>query len=257
MLRFLAEHRVAVAPQVAQLLGVTERTAATRLARLGELGLISFERIFDGQPAAASIRGPGLRQVGSLLPPPRVDLKGYRHDVGVGWLWLAANGGGFGSLSAVVSERQMRSHDMRAPLGGEPFGVGIVGLDSFGRQARHYPDLLLTTQGGERVAVELELTAKSTRRLDTIMRGYAGDPRIDGVLYVVSSAHLERIITAAATRAGITDLVRVHRLAGGRIHGAEPRGRRTAQAGRGDARPHTTGPRETPARQPAQLELRL
>lgn len=218
-LRLLAEHRVVTATQVAHALAVTERTAWARLRRLQERKLIGLERIFAGQSGAAWIKQPGLSAIGSSLPPSRVELKGYRHDVGVGWVWLAAKGGAFGDLQAVVGEREMRSHDMRAPAGGQPFGVGIVGLDSFGRLARHYPDLLLTTRTGQRVAVELELTAKSARRLDAIMLGYAGDPRIDGVLYLVSTPYLERLISSAAARAGISEIVRVQRVANGHIHG--------------------------------------
>ncbi len=159
-------------PQVAVSLGVTDATAAARLRRLQDLRLVNYDRIFERAAPSVSITRVGLHAIESRLPPPRIDLKGYRHDIGVGWLWLAARDGAFGPTSEIVSEREMRSHDLRSDRIAEPFGVALGGLDSYGRPTRHYPDLLIVTSAGQRVALELELTAKSARRLDTIMRGY-------------------------------------------------------------------------------------
>jgi hypothetical protein len=235
VLGLLAEHRVMVLPQVAACLGVADRTAAARLKDLQELRLVGYEAIFRDQPGAAWITRRGLAAIESRLPPPSIDLKGYRHDIGVGWMWLAARRGAFGLTSELVSEREMRSHDLRSTRTGEPYGVALGGLDSHGRLTRHYPDLLLTSVDGSRVALELELTAKSARRLDTIMRGYAGDGRIDGVLYLVPTVSLERLVTAAVARAGIPDLVRVERMASAVIEGAPDPGGRTPPSGRARA----------------------
>ena len=241
MLGLLAEHRVMVLPQVAASLGVTDSTAATRLRHLHDLRLIGHEAIFRDQPAAAWITRRGLDAIESPLPAPSVDLKGYRHDIGVGWLWLAARRGSFGSLASLVSEREMRSHDLRSTRTAEPYGVALGGLDSYGRMTRHYPDLLLQTTTGARVALELELTAKSGRRLDAIMRGYAGDGRIDTAVYLVPSVSLERLIAAAVSRAGIPDLVRVERMASPTIEGApDPGGQSWPGRPGGRARPATT-----------------
>jgi hypothetical protein len=230
VLGMLAEHRVVVTPQIAAGLGVADATAAERLRGLRELQLIGYEAIFRDQPSAAWITRHGLSAIGSRLPVPSVDLKGYRHDVGVGWVWLAAQREAFGPLSTIVSEREMRSHDLRSDRTAEPYGCALGGLDSRAQMTRHYPDLLLTTSAGQRVALELELTAKTARRLDAIMRGYAGDGRIDSVLYLVPTPALERLVTAAVVRAGISDLVRVERLASPLIEGAPDAGGRRAPA---------------------------
>jgi hypothetical protein len=219
-LGFLAEHRVMVVPQVATGLGVSDRTAAARLRDLRDRRLIGHEAIFRDQPAAVWITRRGLDAIESRLPAPGVDLKGYRHDIGVGWLWLQAQRGSFGPVAALTSEREMRSHDLRSGRNADPFGVALGGVDSFGRMTRHYPDLLLTKADGTRVAFELELTAKSGRRLDTIMRGYAGDGRIDTAIYLVPNASLERLVGDAVTRAGIPDLVKVRRMSSALIPGA-------------------------------------
>jgi len=214
-----------VASQVARLGGLAQSTTTRRLRRLAELGLLVQEQIFQGQPAAVSITRYGLGAIESRLPEPHVDLRGYRHDVGVGWTWLAARDGAFGSVSEVISEREMRSHDLRAGREAEPYGIAVGGFDSHGRPARHYPDLLLVRPDGRRVAVELELSAKTPRRLDGIMRAYAGDSSISAVLYLVPDGPVRRLVDDAVMRAGIGDLVRVHSLAGP-IEGAPELGAR-------------------------------
>ncbi len=215
MLEFLAQHRVAVSTQVQALLDCDAGGANRRLRGLAKLGLVNRRRIFEGLPAACWITRTGLGVIGSRLPPPEPDLKEYRHDVGLAWLWLAARDGALGHTSAIVSERTMRSADRRGPAPGVRYGIGV------GPGARvHYPDLLLEAASGHRIAVELELTGKGARRLDRIMLGYAGDPRIDAVLYLCPPGQLGSRVQAAARRAGISDLVHVQPLADGSPSGA-------------------------------------
>lgn len=222
MLGPLAEHRFLTLTQVALLLGVRGATAARRLQRLHDARLIRVERVFSGLPAAVQIRGAGLRAIGSTMQPPRRNLNEYRHDVGVSWLWLAARSGRFGELRTLVSDRRMRADDGAAVAGGlEPsWGLRLWLSASRGRE-RHYPDLMLDTLSGHRVAVELELTAKSRSRMGAIMSAYAGDERIDHVLYLASGARSAANIAAAAHDAGVADRVVVQRVAGNRIAGAE------------------------------------
>ena len=210
-----------VESQVQVHLGVHPATAATRVRELERSGLARREEIFKGLPAAVWITRRGLAAIGSELPPPRLDLKGYRHDVGVGWLWLAAADGAFGPPARIVSERTMHSHDRRYDHDrerfgdGAPFGVGAGVLGPAGGEQRHYPDLLVDLRDGHRVAIELELTAKGRRRLDRIMLAYAAADPIDAVLYLVGSGALGRQIKDAARRSGIADRVHVQLLTPG------------------------------------------
>ena len=229
----LAEHRILIAPQVASLLGVSEDTAARRLSRLREAGLAHHERIFDGHPSAAWITSRGLGAIESRLPRPRLDLRGYRHDVGVGWLWLAAGGGAFGELVEVAADRRMRAQDTASLRAGDPvrYGVGLGLLGPRGRPQHHYPDLVVTQRSGHRVAVELELTAKSPGRMTRIMTAYASDSNIDAVIYVVQNRAIAQLVSDAARRAGIADIVHIRRLASDGIAGAgyrSPAAARTA-----------------------------
>jgi hypothetical protein len=237
LLEFLAEHRVGLESQLQVAAGVAPRALAPRLRVLESRGYLGRERIFAGHPAACWITRRGLGAIGSRLPAPRLDLKGYRHDIGLAWLWLAARDGAFGPLAAMQSEREMRSADRRGGRESRPSGVGIGGVGPGGREQLHYPDLLLRLAGGQNVAVELELTGKSVRRLERIMLGYAGDRRIDAVLYLVPNGPLGRRIETAARRAGIAELIQVQRLAPGSPHGAP----QPSSASRGRSGAITTG----------------
>lgn len=238
VLEFLAEHRLVIVPQVSAVLGRAPSTAERRLRRLAGDGLVVRQTIFHGHPAACWITGRGLGCLGNRLPAPSPDLKEYRHDIGVAWLWLAAQNGAFGQLTGQVSERAMRSEDRRRHemLGGPAegsarrrHGIGVATSGPRGGLALHYPDLMLETATGHRVAVELELTGKGGRRLDRIMLGYAGDPRVDAVLYLCPRGRIGLQIQAAARRAGISNRVHVQVLAPGSPAGAPEPGRMAAR----------------------------
>jgi len=221
ILTLLAEHRVMVVPQLALAFAdLSARALQARVRRLAEGRLLRSQSIFEGRPAAVWITGAGLRAVESRLAAPRVSLQEYRHDIGVGWLYLAARQGVFGTLTDLRLERELRSDDRRADREGPHAGIGVGTFARGGRPSRHYPDLLMTAATGHRVAVELELTTKSADRLRQIMRAYASDHRIAAVLYLVPDAAGARRIETAARRAGIAPLVHVQRLAVGGIHGA-------------------------------------
>jgi hypothetical protein len=217
----LAEHRILIAPQVAVLLGVNEETASRRLNRLKAHGLIRYRRIIDGGPGGASITEQGLRRLGNRGGVPTDNAGAYRHDVGTGWLWLGARNGAFGALRSVTTERELRIADKagRRTPEGSPHGFGLGLLGPHGHPQRHYPDLLLHTDSGHQVAVELELTAKSRQRMSRIMTAYASDPRIDAVVYLVPTQHLATLVSDAARRAGISDLIDIRMVAGDRIDG--------------------------------------
>jgi hypothetical protein len=221
----LAQQRVAVDTHAARWLKEEAPESTVRLERLHSSGLLHRQQIFEGQPAAITITRRGLAATGSALPAPRIDLRQYRHDVGVAWLWQAAHAGTFGAPRRVISEREMRSHDRRqerAPaIDRRPLlGVGIGGTGPGGYPLRHYADLLVDTVDDRRVAVELELTAKSRPRIDRVMLAFASDARIHDVVYLVPDQALARFVSDAAGRAGLRQMVHVHRVSNDGLEGA-------------------------------------
>ena len=229
LLRFAAEHRFVIAAQVAALLGVSEAAAEARLRRLGTGGHLRRHKELHRGPTWHQITRAGLRAVGSDLPAPRgFDLATHRHDAGLGWLMLTARAGRFGPLERIISERRMRSHDGRAEDAAQRYGVRLGGVGPGGRDRLHYPDLVVVTQTGHRVAFELELSTKEVARREGILAGYAADRRIDAVVYLVERASVGRAIERSAARMGISHLVRVQRVSMA-PSGAGPSGARAAQ----------------------------
>jgi hypothetical protein len=213
VLRFAAEHRFVIAAQVAALLDVTEAAAEARLRRLGSGSHLRRHKELHRGPPWHQITAAGLRAAGSDLPAPRgFDLATHRHDAGLGWLMLAAQAGRFGPVEQIISERRMRSRDGRTQERARRYGVYLGGVGAGGRDRMHYPDLVLVTRSGHRVAFELELSTKEVARRERILAGYAADRRIDGVVYLVERASVGRAIERSAARVGISHLVRVQRV---------------------------------------------
>jgi hypothetical protein len=209
LLEFLAEHRLALSDHIQALLGISPRAADTRLRALADAGFLTRERVFHRQPPFVQITRDGLAAIASDLPAPRLDLRSYQHDVGLAWLWLAARGGTFGPMREVIGERRLRSHDASLQGAHRPLGVRLGGVGPKGAERIHYPDLLLVTGQGKRIAVELELSGKGPARTERILAGYAADPSTAAVLYLVEGRKLGRSIEAAARRVGIQDLVQI------------------------------------------------
>jgi hypothetical protein len=230
MLGFAAEHRFVLADQVAMLLGVSTRAATDRLRILRDAGYLTEGDLFNDEPSHYQVTTPGRRAISSDLPRPRkLDPSLYRHDVGMAWLNVAAERGMFGPLAQIVSERRMRSQDGRADDGTAPYGVRLGAAGRDGRPRLHYPDLLLVTDTGHRVAFELELTLKEPRRRERILAAYAADKRIDAVIYLVDHPARRRAMQDSVRRVGIADRVRVELVALGRGPDSPASGPRAAQ----------------------------
>jgi hypothetical protein len=213
LLAFAAEHRFVIAAQVAVLLGVSQRTAGERLRRLSDAGHVRRHKELHRGPGWHQITRAGLRAIDGDLPAPRgFDLATHRHDTGLAWLMLTAKAGRFGALAGVISERRMRSHDGRTADRSQRYGVRLGGVGPAGRDRLHYPDLVIVTQTGHRVAFELERSTKEVERRERILAGYAADRRIDAVVYLVEQPSVGRAIERSARRMGISDLVRVQRV---------------------------------------------
>jgi hypothetical protein len=232
LLAFAAEHRFVLAAQVALLLGWSDATAGARLRRLGRAGYLRRVRELHRGPAWHQITASGLRAISSELPAPRgFDLATHRHDAGLGWLMLAARAGRFGGVRRVVSEREMRSGDGRASATEPRYGVRLGGVGPGGRDRLHYPDMVIVTDTGHRVAFELELSTKEPERRARILTGYAADPRIDTVVYLVDRAAAARAIERSVRRLGLRELVAVREVTLGRGARATPAGRSITRAG--------------------------
>jgi hypothetical protein len=210
ILEFVSEHPFVLARHVAALLGITSSAAARRLLALNKGGYLISGESLKREPLLYQATGRALRAIGSdLSPPPKQKLGFYRHEAGLVWLALGAERGQFGPVTEVISERRMRSQDGRSARHEEQFGVRLGGPGRDGRDRLHYPDLLMATPTGHRVAFELELTSKGRRRRERILTGYLLDRRIDAVVYLTDHPARRRALQESVRRLGLEDRVRV------------------------------------------------
>lgn len=244
LLEFLAQHRLALSDHIQALFGISARAADTRLRALADAGFVTRKRVFHRQPPFVQITRDGLAAIASDLPAPRLDLRSYQHDVGLAWLWLAARGGTFGPMREVIGERRLRSHDASLRGADRLLGVRLGGVGPKGADRIHYPDLLLVTPEGRRIAVELELSWKGPARTGRILAGYGADPQVAAVLYLVENRIVGRSIEAAARRLGISDLVQIQ------LVSCKPTDPRAASGRRAERVRHATDPRRARAAAP-------
>jgi len=144
ILAFIGAHWFVLAAHVQAFLGVEEEENADRLRGLEAGGLVRSERLLRGRASSVRITGAGLEAIGSLLPAPGFDLGGYRHEVAVVWLWVAAWRGAFGEAERVLSRREMQGVDRAArDAGGEAsgFAVSLPARGGSGSPGLCYPDV--------------------------------------------------------------------------------------------------------------------
>jgi hypothetical protein len=163
-----------------------------RLSLLGQAGYASVLRVWYGGPpvCVATPRGASLADVG--LKAARLAPETAAHQLAVVDLaeWCLAQA----PESAWVTERELRRDAGRAAY------AASAGRIAHGMP--HMPDGLLVC-GDQRVAIELELSAKTRVAYERILRWYAGQPEFDRVRWFVRSELL---------RGRIQELVRVHGL---------------------------------------------
>jgi hypothetical protein len=157
LIGWLAEQYAATTDQVEVLLGCGPRSVQRVLARLRDAGLVSTYRVLVGEPAWVTPTRAGLRACGS-------QYKVWQPKLGV-LLHTAA-------VNDVRLHIQARSPDAE--------WVSERALARDRREGEHLPDGVAIT-AGQRVAVEVELTVKSERRVRVILDELTG--RFDMVLY--------------------------------------------------------------------------
>lgn len=157
LLGWLGEQYAARVDQLEVLLDCGPRTVQRVLARLREHNLITTRRLLVGEPAWVIPTSTGLRAAGASFGvwQPRLGLLAHVAAVNEVRLHVQARS----AESEWVSERQLA----RERTAGEHLPDAVVILD------------------GQRVAIEVELTVKSQRRVTGILDELAA--RFDAVLY--------------------------------------------------------------------------
>ncbi len=173
LLGWLGEQYAARSDQLELLLGCGPRTVQRVLARLREAGLITTRSLLVGEPAWVLPTRAGLRisGLGFGVWQPRMAL-----------------------LAHVAAVNDVRLHvQSRSP---ESTWVSERLLAREREPGEHLPDALVLREGRS-LAIEVELTVKSQRRVTTILDELAR--RFDAVLYFCAPASNRQISRLAAS----------------------------------------------------------
>jgi len=190
IVRWVGRLRMASARQVADRFRLGRAVSYARLSGLVRLGLIQHARIFHVAPGVYLATRSGLAAVGFRLPPARVDLRTYDHDLELTSLVVELERE-FGA-NRVRTEREMRAVDTPpnlAPTARPQFAVPMSGargqmqLTPVGNPRLHFPDCAVLVGPDRVMAVELERTAKGRARLRRILSAYVSARHIAGVRY--------------------------------------------------------------------------
>jgi hypothetical protein len=156
-LAWLAEQYGARVDQLGVLLGAGPRTVQRTVARLHAAGLVRTERILVGEPAWVLPTGAGMAACSSGFGVWRPRL---------------------GALSHVAAVNDVRLHIQSLAPETEWIPERVLARDR--GAGEHLPDGVAITDG-TRVAIEVELTVKSRRRVTAILDELTG--RFDATLY--------------------------------------------------------------------------
>jgi hypothetical protein len=182
--------------------GMSRSMAYHRLGLLTKDRLLEHNTVLFGRPGMYSATREGLRWRGiDRLGAFRVGPGAFEHAWQVARVAVELHQAmpGWG----VLSEREVRSV--------ESDGEGLFASAQVGggeRRGVHRPDLALLSPDGDVVAVEVELSIKSSSRLAAICRGWARARHIDGVCYLAAPGPA-RAVERAVSATRVADRVRV------------------------------------------------
>jgi hypothetical protein len=201
LLEWVARIGVVTDEALATRRGVGLRAASSQLAAAERAGLLTRWRVLVGRRALYTLTRAGLRAAGQPdLSSGRVTAANAGHlivCVGVAAMLERQY-----PDQRVQGERQLRRDERAA---GHPLASAHLHTQGSGEKS-HHPDLVLwppLCTGHGPVAIEVELTVKSPRRLRAICEAWAECHCVAGVVYLAEpdvAPALARAIAAAAAQ---------------------------------------------------------
>jgi hypothetical protein len=201
MLTWIGRHRMVSARQLARVIATSEERTEARLRRLEKAGYLTSEHRFRGRPRVYLATALGLGLVGLPLSVPAIDMRSYRHDLGVVDLAVDLQLGGHDFRT----EREMRHAEA---LGERSYSLRFSASEER-RAGRHWPDLVVLGADDRLWAVELELVPKRTSRLTQILTAYRWAEHIAACAYYIENAALRARIATLVGELGLQDKVAV------------------------------------------------
>lgn len=208
LVRFVGLHGAVSVEQVMSAFGVGRTAAYRRVAACIGQGLLERLALLREKPSVLRATRRGLRFAGLSLGPCVVSPGSVSHWLRCASVALALEeryGPG-----RVIAERELRFIEQAE---GRPIYSAKLGHRPDGSDRLHRPDLALAI--GERpVAVEVELSPKAPRRLETIIAAWRRASWVGGVLYLCEPGATRRGVERAIRKTRAEERVQVTEVGG-------------------------------------------
>lgn len=184
-------------------LGIGRTVAYRRVAALSEAGLIERVALVRGMPALLRATREGLRYAGLGLTVARVSPGSVHHWLACAStaLMLAEEAG----HERILAARELRLHER---IEGRAIASAKTGENPDGSPRLHRPDLAIVA-GARPIAIEVELTPKSPRRLEGLIRAWRRASWVEQVRYYCAPGPARRAVERAVRKARAEERVRI------------------------------------------------
>ncbi len=193
--------------QIGRRFDVGRSVAYEQVRRLVEFGLLERTQTAIGDPTLISATRSGITYAGLGLKTPTVRIGEVDH-------WLTCADVAIELERHYGPERLLTERELRfdAKLTGRPTGAGKLGETLNGHSRLHWPDLAVRTSEGL-VVYEVELTPKSQRRLEAIVRAWRRNREIEQCVYLCPpSSPTQQVVHQAVRETCSEERVRVAEL---------------------------------------------
>lgn len=177
MLQWINGHGYVTVRQAAIWMGVAYPTAAVRIRKLTDNGLLQHERPYFAAERSHWLTANGKNVAKDPLTPPRgINRITHFHDQMLVDLALKISDEKKGTF---FPERRLRSNFLS---GGK-------------RTTSHLPDGLLHVEGRMPIAIELEMSLKNQGRLSAIISSYVTNLKFEEIWYFVTNREVRDAVT--------------------------------------------------------------
>jgi DNA-binding Lrp family transcriptional regulator len=193
--------------EISRTFKMPERVAYTRLQKMTEAGLLKHERILYAYPGVywLTFVGRGVCK-SSLSTLNRPSIGTFEHDMKLLRLCLALKEKYAEKLTAWMTPRELRANK---------FNLHTTSSNGFKAAKSHTPDALLgidTGSGITKIALELELSVKSTPRLKNIIEKYTvalHQGQVARVMYYCGSETIKRRVMEVMKMSEMANLFQI------------------------------------------------
>ncbi len=204
IVRWVARLGAVSVEQIGRRFEVGRSVAYEQVRRLVEFGLVERTQTAIGDPTLISATRDGITYAGLGLRPPTIRIGEVDH-------WLTCADVAIELELRHGAERVLTERELRfdAQLSGKPIGAAKLGETLNGYWRLHWPDLAVRTDEGL-VVYEVELTPKSRRRLQAILRGWRRAREVERCVYLCSpSSPTQQVVRTAVRKVHADEDVRV------------------------------------------------